>query len=187
MPDLLTREVSNALEPIVLLLMTLLSFVLEETPRKYIPQRTFVTELLSNVLLSLSAPSNEVEGVPLPPEKIPKVSIAELLVSAAPIILVFFTTLLVAPVPAPRLERQTTAFAAVLLPLVKVRSRVVPPTVFEPSIVTKSAPLRLNTHVAAALPVMVGLTPDAGLIVIVFVALAPGLALMTSGNVSPAE
>ena len=66
--------------------------------------------------------------------------------------------------------------------MVSVRSRDVPPEL-EPSIVTKSAPFRV-IRAPVLEPVMVGLTPEAGLMVTVFVALAPPFGFMLIGKVS---
>ena len=67
-----------------------------------------------------------------------------------------------------------------------VKLRVVPPILFEPSIVIKSAPLKPITQLADE-PLIVGETPDAGLIATVFVELAPVSELIVNGKVSPAE
>ena len=90
---------------------------------------------------------------------------------------------LVAPAPVPKLSRQTTAELVPVLVFVMAKSRVVPPTVFEPSRVTQSAPLRVITH-EVLLPLIEGLTPDAGLIVIVLVEFEPEFALIVIGKVS---
>ena len=55
---------------------------------------------------------------------------------------------------------------------------------FEPSMVTKSAPFR-TINALALEPVMAVVTPVAGLIVIVLVELAPEIELITIGKTSP--
>src|SRR4030095_381225 len=96
--------------------------------------------------------------------------------------LVFLTVLFVAPAPAPRLIRQTAAVLAALFVFVIVRSRVVPPLVFEPSMTIKSALFNFTIQVDE--PEMVGLTLVSGLIVTVLVGLARRIGLIVIGNVS---
>ena len=79
-----------------------------------------------------------------------------------------------------------TALLVLTLVLVMVRSRVVPPTELDPSIVTQSAPLRMNMAVGVnARGLMVTTVDGAGLIVKVLMELAPGFALIVNGKVSP--
>src|SRR3954470_1006976 len=87
-------------------------------------------------------------------------------------------TIGVAPV-----ETSAITLGVVALLFVIVRLRSVPP-LFEPSMVVK---LDLTTTSAplATEPVSAAVTPVAGLIVIVFVAFDPRLALITIGNTSP--
>ena len=66
--------------------------------------------------------------------------------------------------------------------LVIVRSRDDVP-LLDPSMVTNLAPLRTIIAVALA-PVREAVTPEAGLILIVFVELAPGTELMMIGKLS---
>src|SRR5262245_39785145 len=112
------------------------------------------------------------------PKRVPAVA-----VTVEPVKLMFLTVSFVAPAPVPVLSRQTTAELVPAFVFVIVMSRPVPPAAFEPSIVTQSAPFRLIMH-DELLPVNVGLTPAAGLIVMVFVELEPVLALMVIGYVS---
>src|SRR5215213_830168 len=114
------------------------------------------------------------------PNKVPFVA-----VKVVPTRFVFLTVSLVAPKPAPRLVRQTTAEETPALVFAIVKSRVVPIAAFEPSIVIQSAPLKLMTQLAEE-PLITGETPLAGLIVTVLVALEPLFALIVNGNVSPA-
>src|SRR5436189_2808926 len=72
---------------------------------------------------------------------------------------------------------------AVVFELVMVRFRDDDP-LFDPSIVTKVAPLILINAPLATLPEMVALTPLAGLMVTVLTALEPGIAPRVSGKVS---
>src|SRR5580765_5478259 len=67
--------------------------------------------------------------------------------------------------------------------LVIVRSRDDVP-LLDPSMVTNLAPLRTISAVALC-PVREAVTPEAGLILMVLVALAPGTELMTIGKASP--
>src|SRR5262249_4197309 len=92
--------------------------------------------------------------------------------------LTFLTMSLVAP-SAPAVCIQTTAELVLVLVFVIVRSRDDVP-LFEPSTLTKSAPLStINALVLE--PVIVTVLPAAGLIVIVLIALAPGTALIVIG------
>ena len=72
-------------------------------------------------------------------------------------------------------------FAAVFV-LIQVRLLSVPP-LFDPSIITLSAPFSIKIPVAEE-PVMVGVTPPAGLMVTVLVAVEPTLDTIVIGNVS---
>src|SRR5437868_6307915 len=82
-----------------------------------------------------------------------------------PLMLQFWTvSLLASP-----MKRMVVAVEAVFV-LSIVRSRLVPPTVFEPSIMTQFAPFRLIRAVAFE-PLIVGVMPLAGLIVTVLIAL----------------
>src|SRR5436305_5867159 len=126
------------------------------------------------VLLAVSAAPPKV--VPLP-----EIMPATVVVLALPDMMQFLIVLLVAPSLAEALAIQ---IAALLVPVslsTIVRLRSVPP-LFDPSIVTKSAPFSLITVVVA---VTVTLWPVAGLIVTVLVELAPGMAFKMSGKVSP--
>ena len=116
------------------------------------------------------------------PEKTPA-RVPAVAVTVDPTRLIFLTTLFVAPAPAPVLVRQTSAELVPEFVFVIVKSRLVPPAVFEPSMITQSAPFTLIMH-DALLPLIDGLTPDAGLIVTVLTALDPLFALITIGNVS---
>ena len=80
-------------------------------------------------------------------------------------------------------EPTQTTLGVVALVFSIVRLRSVPP-LFEPSMVMKLAPLNLITAPLATGPLMVEVTPGAGLIVTVFAALEPALALITIGNAS---
>src|SRR5450432_704685 len=79
--------------------------------------------------------------------------------------------------------KRTLGVVALVFSIVRLRS--VPP-LFEPSMMTKLAPLSLMRAVVA-LPVILLVTPGAGLIVIVFVALEPALAMMIIGKTSPVD
>src|SRR3954470_12091361 len=95
----------------------------------------------------------------------------------------FLIVSLVAPAPTPRLITETTVVPLDdELVLIILRLRSVPP-LFEPSIVTKSAPFRVITPVVEEVVIVLVL---AGLIVRRLVALAPGNGLIVSGKVSPA-
>ena len=76
--------------------------------------------------------------------------------------------------------------APLVLVFETVKSLLEPPTEFDPSITTKVAPFRSNMVVVLE-PLIVGVTPVAGLIVRVLTALDPLLAFIVIGNVSPAE
>src|ERR1041384_2132591 len=95
----------------------------------------------------------------------------------------FLMVLFVAPALKPRLLMHIAAVFDALLVLVTVRSRVVPPTVFEPSMTTKSAPFSFTTQFEDD-PEIVGLTAVSGLTVTVLVELAPVTGLNVIGNVS---
>ena len=120
--------------------------------------------------------------IAVPPEKTPNRVVVLLL----PTMFVFFTTLLVAPSKAAVFWIQTTAEVVPVPVFVIVKSRVVPPILFEPSIVIKSAPLKPIIQPVDK-PEIVEITPDAGLIVTVLDALEPLLALIVNGKISPAE
>src|SRR5207237_408098 len=137
---------------------------------------------LRTVLLLLPLPALVMLMVLLP-EPMPM----SVCVLPLPTAFTFSMTLLVAP-SVPLLSNQTTAEDVPVFVLVMVRSRD-PATVgasseaaFEPSNVTKSAPLRKMIALALE-PLMEGVTPIAGLMVTVLVALEPPLALMVSGKV----
>ena len=70
--------------------------------------------------------------------------------------------------------------------LVNVRSLDVPPAVFEPSMMTLLFIILMRAPFDM-LPEMAAVTPVFGLIVMVFVALDPGITGITTGQVSPAE
>ena len=89
---------------------------------------------------------------------------------------------LVAPAPVPRLLTQTAAVFDAVDVLLMVRLRSVAPE-FEPSMVTKSAPLNLMMLVAGE-PVIVATLPTAGRMVRRLVLLEPTTWLMLIGNVS---
>src|SRR5436190_6402137 len=107
-------------------------------------------------------------------------------VLALPTMLTFLIVLLVAGSFVPIVWPQITALVVLVLIFVMVRSRVVPPAVLDPSIVTQSAPLRINmAEGLTATGVMLTEVAGAGLIVTVFTALAPGFALIVIGKISP--
>src|SRR4051794_28731943 len=128
-----------------------------------------------NVLLLFPAPAL-VMLIVLLPEPAP-INVPAVAVVVVPTRLTFLTTLLVAP-SAPLLWSQTTAEEAPALVFVIVRSRDAV-LLLEPSIVTKSAPFRMKRALALD-PEMV-VPAAAGLIVTVFVAVAPGTALIVIG------
>ena len=101
--------------------------------------------------------------------------------------IVFLSVTLVnaVPVEVPELPIRIT-FGVVVLVFVIVKSLVVPPAVFDPSIVTYFDAIFINAEVAA-LPLIVAVTPLAGLIVKVLVALAELFALIIIGKVSLIE
>src|SRR5205085_5558304 len=117
---------------------------------------------------------------------LPKPMPAMVVVLALPVMFRFSSVLLVAGSAVPIVWPQMTALVVLTLVLAMVRSRVVPPAVLDPSMVTQSAPLRRNIDVGvAASGLMLTAVAGAGLIVTVFTALAPGFALNVIGNVSP--
>ena len=95
---------------------------------------------------------------------------ATVVVLALPDRMQFLIVLLVAPLLTEALAIQMAALARASIVINNGQVAYVPP-LFEPSIVTKSVPFSLMTVVVA---VMVTLWPLAGLIVTVFVELAPG-------------
>src|ERR1043166_4280652 len=122
-------------------------------------------------LLSLRVPMVAVLIVLLPKPMPPKV-----VVVAFPVILRFLTVLLVAGSLVPTVCPQMTALEVLVLPFVIVRLRDDVP-LFEPSMVTQSAPFSTITASVpvVGVPVSEAVTPGAGLIVTVLVELAPGL------------
>ena len=107
---------------------------------------------------------------------------ASVVVGALPAMLQFLIVLLLAPAP-DALASQTTPEDVLKLSFVIVRSREEVPA-FEPSIMIKLAPLILMMEVIED-PVMAAVTPVAGLMVTVLIALEPRLALITIGKLSP--
>ena len=101
--------------------------------------------------------------------------------------IVFLSVTLVnaVPVEVPELPIRIT-FGVVVLVFVIVKSLVVPPAVFDPSIVTYFEAIFMSAELAA-LPLIVAVTPLAGFIVNVFVALAPEMAGIVIGKVSALE
>src|SRR4051812_16384217 len=106
------------------------------------PYCALVMLLFWIVLLSLSAPVLALLIVVLP-EKTPN-RVRSVPVILVPVRLRFLIVSLVAPAPVPALSIQTTAELVPVLLFVIDRSRLVPPTVLEPSIVTQSAPFKTN-------------------------------------------
>jgi len=109
------------------------------------------------------------------------VTIAEALL--APFITIVFltATFVIGVVP---VEPTTITLGEVALVLVIVRFLVVPLFALEPSMVTK-LPRTLIIWLLADTPVMVEVTPVAGLIVSVLVELAAAIEFITTGKVSP--
>src|SRR6185503_13692221 len=131
-------------------------------------------KLLVKVLLSLSKPSLSMAA---PPLSIANDVLVEFAAWSTPVeMLVFLIVLFVAPAPVPRLIRHTAAVFVAVFVLVIVRSRVVPPLVFEPSTTIKSALFNLTIQLDE--PEIVGLTLVSGLIVTVLVEVAPRIGLM---------
>ena len=135
--------------------------------------------LLFRIVLLLFAVPPLVRLIVLLPEPTPN----RVVVLLFPTRLTFLIVLLVAGSLSTVVCSQTTADEVPESVLVIVRSREELPA-FEPSMVTKSAPFRMMTALALA-PVMTGLVPGAGLIVIVAyeAELAP-LAFRTAAAVS---
>src|SRR3954462_10596905 len=102
----------------------------------------------------------------VPPAKTPN-KVRSVPVMLVPARLRFSIVLFVAPAAAPALSRQTTALLVPVLLFVIVMSRVIPPTVLDPSRSTQSAPFRTIMQ-DVLVPLREGLTPEAGLIVMVF-------------------
>ena len=96
---------------------------------------------------------------------------------------VFLIVLLVAPFVALALPTHITAVLLLVLVFCIVKFLDTPPTVLEPSIIIKSAPSNFIIELEED-PVIVAVTPDAGLIVTVLVALAPVIELIVIGKVS---
>ncbi len=78
--------------------------------------------------------------------------------------------------------QRTLGEVVLVFSIVRLRSD---PPLFEPSMVTKLAPLSLIMELLGLEPLSVAMTPVAGLIVIVLIALAPEIALITIGKTSP--
>jgi hypothetical protein len=116
--------------------------------------------------------------IDVPPEKTPIKVVVELL----PLMREFLTVLFVAGSEADALDSQTTADEVPVFVLVMLRFREDVP-LFEPSMVKNFVPLSLKMLVVED-PLIVALTPVPGLIVIVFTALAPVIALIVRGKVS---
>src|SRR5262245_48942477 len=94
-----------------------------------------------------------------------------------------FTLIRLTPSDPPAVCPHTTALDPLPLLFTIRRSRVVPPTMFDPSIATQSVPL--STIIAVALdPVTTGWAPGAGFTVTVFEMLAPATVLTVIGKLS---